>query len=682
MLISKIENFVLPQGWSRCCLPDFTDIVMGQSPTSDTYNKSGSGIPFFQGKAEFGAIYPTVSKYCSAPNKIALAGATLLSVRAPVGPTNLAKERCCIGRGLAAIHPVGGISPMFILFLLRSIETDLSKEGTGSTFSAINKQFVEELEFGLPPLPEQRRIVAKMEELFSELDKGIENLKTARAQLKVYRQALLKHAFAGKYLVQKRITPRPFGEESMFTLGYFIHTLGQGWSPRCLESPSQSDGVWGVIKTTAIQPLYFDDAQNKQLPSGLAPRQQLEIIPGDVLITRAGPRTRVGIACFVKNTRPRLMVCDKAYRLQIHKERILPQYLVMLLNTSEVLSELEKLKSGISDSGLNLTQDKFLMLKIRVPTLEHQKIILEDIEEKLSEVDQLDQTITTSLKQAEALRQSILKKAFAGQLVTQDANDEPASVLLARIKAEKTAQAATAKPRKKLQEARTQAVPAKPNVIPFPVKIGNISTTDLHAGIIAMAYQRHEQSPEFLKHFHHVKAEKISHLVEAHLGIDLERVPFKDVAGPNDYLHLKKVESRARKANWFDVHQRTNDGAYIYTKKHSFDALIGRAGNALGERIAGVDALLELLLPLNTRQTEIVATLYAAWNNLLLLGHSPQDEDIIYEARENWHESKLKIEREKFFRGLEWMRNQGLVPAGRGRYVSWKGKRQTTGKPI
>ena len=128
MLISKIENFVLPQGWSRCCLTDFTDIVMGQSPTSDTYNKSGSGIPFFQGKAEFGAIYPTVAKYCSAPNKIALVGATLLSIRAPVGPTNLAKEKCCIGRGLAAIHPAGGISPMFVLFLLRSIETDLSKK--------------------------------------------------------------------------------------------------------------------------------------------------------------------------------------------------------------------------------------------------------------------------------------------------------------------------------------------------------------------------------------------------------------------------------------------------------------------------------------------------------------------------------------------------------------------------
>ena len=123
-------------------------------------------------------------------------------------------------------------------------------------------------------------------------------------------------------------------------------------------------------------------------------------------------------------------------------------------------------------------------------------------------------------------------------------------------------------------------------------------------------------------------------------------------------------------------------GAYVFNKKHGFDALLDKTANALGERVADVDALLKLLLPLNTRQAEIVATLYAAWNNLLLLGRSPQDEDIVCEARENWHELKLNIDREKFFKGLGWMRRQGLVPAGRGRYVPEKGKRKTTRKSV
>ena len=198
-----LENMV-PKGWQRCILPEFTRIVMGQSPSSRTYNRNGDGLPFFQGKAEFGDLFPTINLYCSQPNKIAEQGATLLSVRAPVGPTNLAQRECCIGRGLVALHPLGGIEPKLLLYLFRSIEPEMSGEGTGSTFKAITKGFVEGLEFNLPPLPEQHRIVAKIEELFSELDKGVESLKTARAQLDVYRQAVLKHAFEGKLTAQWR----------------------------------------------------------------------------------------------------------------------------------------------------------------------------------------------------------------------------------------------------------------------------------------------------------------------------------------------------------------------------------------------------------------------------------------------------------------------------------------------
>ncbi len=196
------ENTPLPMGWQSCRLPDFTRIVMGQSPPSTTYNRNGDGLPFFQGKAEFGPLYPTVAKYCSQPRKTATEGATLLSVRAPVGPVNLADCDCCIGRGLAAIHPADNIDPKFILHLMRSIEPAIAGKGTGSTFKAIGKDFLHDLSFRIPPLKEQGRIVSRIEELFSELDKGIENLTTAREQLKVYRQAVLKHAFEGKLTVQ------------------------------------------------------------------------------------------------------------------------------------------------------------------------------------------------------------------------------------------------------------------------------------------------------------------------------------------------------------------------------------------------------------------------------------------------------------------------------------------------
>lgn len=182
----NLYNFDSPNGWAIEKLSNFVDIIMGQSPPSETYNKNGEGLPFFQGKAEFGAIYPTVEKYCSEPNKIASQGDILLSIRAPVGPTNLAPLDCCIGRGLAALHPLDSISSKFILYLFRALEPQISKEGTGSTFKAINKQFIENLTIALPPLVEQIRIVDKIEENFSQLDKGIEYLKTAQGQLKVY----------------------------------------------------------------------------------------------------------------------------------------------------------------------------------------------------------------------------------------------------------------------------------------------------------------------------------------------------------------------------------------------------------------------------------------------------------------------------------------------------------------
>lgn len=333
--------------------------------------------------------------------------------------------------GLKVLQPQKFFQPKLLSYFAQYLISKLTNYGYARHYQHLSKELIP-----IPPLAEQHRIVAKIEELFSELDKGIENLKTARAQLKVYRQAVLKHAFEGKVLVRKGIISKPFSEDLTLSLGEVIQSLGQGWSPRCLETPSQCDEAWGVIRTTAIQPLHFDDSKNKQLPIDLVPRPHLEIYPGDVLITRAGPRNRVGIACYVKNTRRKLMVCDKAYRIKVYKEKILPQYLVMLLNTSEALGKLEKLKSGISDSGLNLTQDKFMALKVIVPSLEHQHLIIDDIEEKMTNVTFFEAQIENSLLQSEALRQSILKKAFSGALVGQDANDEPASVLLARIKAE------------------------------------------------------------------------------------------------------------------------------------------------------------------------------------------------------------------------------------------------------
>ena len=96
-----MERYELPEGWEweKIGNQNYFDLIMGQSPLSNTYNLNGVGLPFFQGKTEFSILHPVVNKYCSAPNRIAVKDDVLISVRAPVGPTNLADRECCIGRG-------------------------------------------------------------------------------------------------------------------------------------------------------------------------------------------------------------------------------------------------------------------------------------------------------------------------------------------------------------------------------------------------------------------------------------------------------------------------------------------------------------------------------------------------------------------------------------------------------
>jgi type I restriction enzyme, S subunit len=167
---AAISNSVaLPYGWQLASLDETCEIVMGQSPPSETYNSNAEGLPFFQGKAEFGSLYPTPVKWCAKPNKIARAGDILISVRAPVGPTNIAREICCIGRGLAAVRPKVGMDSRYFLYYLRYIEPEWESQATGSTFSAISGDILRSRSVPLAPLNEQRRIVAEIETQFTRL---------------------------------------------------------------------------------------------------------------------------------------------------------------------------------------------------------------------------------------------------------------------------------------------------------------------------------------------------------------------------------------------------------------------------------------------------------------------------------------------------------------------------------
>jgi len=188
----------IPEGWAEPYLVECADVIMGQSPPGNTYNQERDGLPFFQGKADFGAMYPVPRKWCTDPRRIAEPGDILMSVRAPVGPTNVADVRCIIGRGLAAIRPLGDVREQIILYAVRMQEKELADLGTGSTFTAINRSVIEEARIPLPPLAEQERIVAKLEEVLARVNNARERLAKVPAILKRFRQSVLAAACSGR----------------------------------------------------------------------------------------------------------------------------------------------------------------------------------------------------------------------------------------------------------------------------------------------------------------------------------------------------------------------------------------------------------------------------------------------------------------------------------------------------
>ncbi len=158
-------------------LKEVCNINMGQSPDSSSYNKDGQGIPFFQGNADFGERYPVARTWCNAPVKIANPSDILISVRAPIGALNYAKETCCIGRGLAAITPDSKrVSSSYIYWLLKGKNVELNSKGTGSTFKAISRKALEEIKVPNISLETQKQIAAI-------LDKCTEIIAKRKAQL-------------------------------------------------------------------------------------------------------------------------------------------------------------------------------------------------------------------------------------------------------------------------------------------------------------------------------------------------------------------------------------------------------------------------------------------------------------------------------------------------------------------
>jgi type I restriction enzyme S subunit len=394
----------LPEGWKwkRLSETGVSQIIMGQSPPGKTYNDKMEGLPFFQGKADFGSLYPTPRKWCTEPKKIAEPGDVLISVRAPVGPTNLCLKTCCIGRGLAAIRPGSQMNSRFLLFALRAIEPEIAQKGQGSTFAAITKRDLVESQIPVPPLGEQRRIVAHVEELFAR----IEEARWLRFTADEDAEALFSAASAEAF--------EPLFKEDRPTSEFkdlIIDSRNGLYKPQSFYG--EGTLIVRIDSFEAGRIRDFGELKCLQLTQDEFDKYSLQV--GDVLVNRVnGSLDELGKAAVVHDLPEPMVFESNIMRFRVYRDKVLPEFVVTFLGSHQGRTQIQARARAIQQFSIN--QADVGSITVPVPPLPEQRRIVEYLESVQTEVKDLKRTQAKSTAELERLEQSILARAFRGEL--------------------------------------------------------------------------------------------------------------------------------------------------------------------------------------------------------------------------------------------------------------------------
>jgi len=432
---------ILPSGWQKCKLSDIASVRNGYAFSKKIFShKNNDNQILLIKQTQLSGNKVDLSKACYLPNDYLMQYNDFIVNKNDVliGMSGSIGKLCIYQYEFPALQNqrtglikkyTDDIDNKFFWFFLQTIEAILLSDSKGVGVQNINANDIEDIVINLPPLPEQNRIIAKIDSLFSELDSNVTLLKNVKTQLSIYRKSVLKWAFEGK-LTDSSLLKNDYLEK-------YIEKPRYGTSKKCL---SNNIGK----KVYRIPNIHYQSGTivKDDIKFAKFSKDEIKVLKlnkDDILIIRSnGSVNLVGRASIVREGDTDGLFAGYLMRLRILNNTLDPKYLLYYLSTIDARNYIEftaKSTSGVN----NINSEEVCKIKLPYFDLPEQLAIVSAIESRLSVCDKIEQTIDQTIAISDQLRQSILKKAFEGRLVPQDPNDEPAEKLLERIKAEKAA---------------------------------------------------------------------------------------------------------------------------------------------------------------------------------------------------------------------------------------------------